>query len=173
MIELIVLLAITPVMADPGITPDNPLYFLDLFFDELKMFIASLQGVEALARAKAEVLNERLAELYAMATANKTDKVATVLHHVNSLVEDLRALATTHPHVASICMQGLEVAERVLNMCMDICPEEAKYGLQTAIENIKRGKEWLNETIHAWKEQWEKREQCRECWRERVPYRQY
>ena len=163
MIELMVFLTATLALpSDPGITPDNPLYFLDLLFDEVKMFIASLQGAEALAKVKTEVLNERLAELYVMATENKTDKAMVVLYHINKLVEDFKTLTFTHPHVAGVCMRGLEVAERVLNTCMDICPEKAKYGLQKAVENVERCKELLNETI---RERMKQCEQCRECWR--------
>jgi len=129
--------------ADPGITPDNPLYPLDVFFDDLMERLAALFGPDAEAGIKIAHLNERLAELYVMAAQNKTMEVEKVLYHINIKVMEIERLCQAYPRCAMACNATMEKAEKVLQKCLEICPKEARKGLETALENVKQVRKCL------------------------------
>jgi len=135
------------VPVDPGITPDNPLYFLDVLLDDLQEWIASLQGPEMLAAVKARVLEERLSEAVVMAAQNKIDAMERALYYVNAKVRELEDLSYTCPECATICLHATEQAQKVLEECIEKCPEQARKGLENAKENVKRAHERLKEVI--------------------------
>lgn len=56
---------------NPGITPDSPLYGLDVAFDQISLWISSFSGPRAHALKGLEIAQERLAEANVMATAKK------------------------------------------------------------------------------------------------------
>ena len=135
------------VTTNPGITPDNPLYFLDVLLDNLQEWLASLQGPEALTAVKIHILEERLAEAQAMAMQNKTDAMERAMYYANLKIKELEELSQTCPNCAQMCLHATEQAQKVLEECIKRCPEEAKKGLERSLEEVKKAHERIKERV--------------------------
>ena len=116
-------------LPDPGITPDNFFYPVDVFFDE--MGVALTFGDEAKINKRFEVAEERLAEAQAMIQANKTEKAEEALENHNALMEQVRArLNTTNGANETLKLQ-LQIEERlriheekIVDVASDLDPED-------------------------------------------------
>src|SRR3990167_9980156 len=70
-----------------GITPDNPIYFLDVAIDQLRLNIASTDSEKA--RIGMEIAEERLIEVKAMINQNKISDVEKAQKEHDNIMKDI------------------------------------------------------------------------------------
>lgn len=76
-----------------GITPDNPLYFLDVVIDQIRLNIASTDSEKA--RIGMEIAEERLMEVKAMINQNRiNDADKAQIEHDNAMKDIIKRLAS-------------------------------------------------------------------------------
>ena len=98
-------------LPDPGITPDNVLYPVDVFFDNVGLAIAF--GEEAKVSKAFEVAEERLAEANKMNQVNNTEAAQEALENHNAVMEHVRTrLNVTDNSTENLRLQ-LQIEERM------------------------------------------------------------
>src|SRR3990167_6635763 len=70
-----------------GIMPDNPVYFLDIVIDQIRLNIASTDSEKA--RIGMEIAEERLIEVKAMINQNKINDVAKAQKEHDNIMKDV------------------------------------------------------------------------------------
>ncbi len=121
-------------LPEPGITPDSPFYFVETFVDRF--------------RSPERVADRKAAEMIAMAEKNNAEALSRAEEHYNRAMDRLEERAGDDANMneervrqASNHMAHLaNVSERV--------PEEAKEGIQKAMENSARRRERGIEAIN-------------------------
>ena len=157
-ILLIALLVTAPFAASEAglITPDNPLYPLDLFIDWLEEQFAGLFGNDVKMSVILNHMRERLEEVNV--SKNNTAAMITALINLNAELQKIEDLSEK---CSSICLEMVEnatkVAEERIQEIMEKAPKECQYGLETALENIKRVKKGIEEMKERFKEGWHER----------------
>ena len=124
-IVLLAILTSTPLLASvAGITPDSPLYFLDLLWDQIRLAVAKLMGPKAYASTLASIVKERVAEFELMKERNET------------------ALAERTMIMAMAEMKALE------KVCEEN-PSCSMYANETAhfVEHFVKGKDRMSEAV--------------------------
>ncbi|MGM5485315.1 MAG: hypothetical protein ACQEP1_05595 [Nanobdellota archaeon] len=125
-----IMLAAMPALAveelpDPGTTPDSPFYFMDSFFDNF--------------RAAEKVSDERAAEMVAMARENNQRGMEKAMNGyqkaLNRSEDDEEMANKTSNHLA------------VLGEVYDKVPEQAKKGIERAMNSSARGRERALERV--------------------------
>jgi len=92
-------------LPDPGITPDSPFYFLDIWGKKLGLFFAF--GSEAKVQKSLQYAEERLAELNAMHAQNKAKAMIQAANEYNNCL----AIATRH--MEQTRANGIDTSETV------------------------------------------------------------
>lgn len=110
------------------ISPNNPLYFLDVFFDEQKIPIGT---DEEKARIRLEIANERLAELESFPANNR------VMNEYNKQIQELQKLNFSE-QVLERLQNHVRVLERVRNRLQEIGVMGAEKGISNALENSQK-----------------------------------
>lgn len=147
---LMLFLMATPVLAQesglpkPGITPDSPFYFLDLWGEKLGMllaFTAESKAKKALAYAE-----ERLAEAQAMMEKGNSKAAEVALRNYERNVERAQerieqAMAQGRDMTEVIAIVGEATAKHteVLEGLLEKVPEQARKGIEKALEVSERG----------------------------------
>ncbi|MBI2043327.1 hypothetical protein HYT25_02980 [Candidatus Pacearchaeota archaeon] len=129
----ILLFLVAPVIAqenelgDPGITPDSPFYFLDRMFD-------GFQSAEAVA-------NEKAAETLAMAREANAEALGKAVENYNKAMERRQAQSEDDEEVAEEIARQASMHLEVLARVRGEVPQEALFGIDTALETSARGRE--------------------------------
>lgn len=129
-------------LPDPGLTPDNPFYFLDDFWKSVRLTFAF--GVEKKADLRIKFAEEKLAEANEMARANNPNAVRRALNRyreqlgengdqLNDLIGEERAAVAER--VADATSRHLEILDRV----QERVPEQARDAVLSAKESSENG----------------------------------
>ncbi|MDX1607725.1 MAG: DUF5667 domain-containing protein [Candidatus Spechtbacterales bacterium] len=134
-------------LPDPGITPDSAFYFVDSFFDAMKVFFAF--SAEAKANAYLDIAAEKTAEAKAMAEQESEEafekaraKYETNIEKAEAKMEEIKAKNETRAEVvaeriATVTQTHVDVLVRVsANL-----PEAASGGINTAIEASREARQ--------------------------------
>ena len=117
-------------LPSPGITPDSPFYFLDVWGKKVGLFFTF--GDEAKAKKALEITEERLAEAHIMAVKNKSKAVKVATNGYNEYVAIAieKMNEATKKGISDNISEVVAVATSkhllVLDRVMDIVPVEAK-----------------------------------------------
>jgi len=128
--------------ADPGLTPDSPVYFLDDFWKSVRLTFAF--NAERKADLRLRFAEEKLAEAEKMAQENKEEHVERALQRYEEQVEDAQTRAETanEERRAAILEKVAEATSKhfaVLERVKDQVPERAKEALERAREVSEKG----------------------------------
>jgi hypothetical protein len=129
---------------DPGLTPDNAFYFLDTIGEKISMFFTF--KAERKAEKALRFAEEKFAEAKAMAERNSAkalekadERYQFFLELANSRVEEAKNEGKDVEAIAArITENALRHRERFLEV-LDNAPEEAREGLERALETSQRG----------------------------------
>jgi hypothetical protein len=125
-------------LPDPGITPDSPFYFFDVWGKKIGLFLAF--GPEAKARKALKYAEERLAEAQVMAAKNKPGEVRQATNGYNEFVAIVTEKAKEVErqgileHISEIVALATSKHLTVLDGVMEIVPEEAREAILQAKE---------------------------------------
>lgn len=113
---LTVMMLILPASAqdelpDPGITPDNMLYPVDVFLDNVGVAFAF--GNEAKINKQFENAEERLAEAQAMMEGNNTEAAEDALRIHNTIMEQVRSRVNQSDNATESLKLQLQVEEKL------------------------------------------------------------
>ena len=124
-------------LPSPGITPDSPFYFVDIWGKKIGLFLAF--GAEAKARKALTYAEERLAEAQTMAAKNKSRGVKQAasgydefLAIVTEKAEEARREGVDVSDTSEIVALATSKHLSVLDGVMDIVPDEAKEAITQA-----------------------------------------
>jgi len=124
-------------LPDPGITPDSPFYFLDLWGERVGLSFAF--GAEAKAERALGYAEERLAEAHAMAVRNRVRALERATNgyeeHMSLAIqkmEEARNKGVDISEVSEIVASATSKHLFVLDEVEDIVPEEAKGAIAQA-----------------------------------------
>lgn len=137
----------TPVLPNPGITPDSPFYFLDKWGEAFGRFFAF--GAEAKAAKQAEHAEERLAEAQQMADEGKDEEVQGAVDAYGDLISgaaaNLAAAARsgedTSAALTDLVTKATSIHLTVLAEVYEKVPEQAKPAIQRAMTQSTQGQE--------------------------------
>ena len=118
---------------EAGVSSDSPFYFLDVLFDNLRVTLTPNPVQKAVVRL--DIANERLAEAIELNGQGKDNSI--VLANYNNELSEIENIQLSDEQRLGIQQEvtkHLVVLERVLAKA----PEQAKTGLQNAIENSKK-----------------------------------
>lgn len=131
-------------LPSPGITPDSPFYFVDVWGKKMGLFFAF--GTQAKAKKALEYALERLAEAHVMAAKNKPEKVreATNRYEENVAIaidktEEAKKKGKDISQLSEIVALAASKHLSVLDGVMDIVPEAAKDAIGKAKEVSMNG----------------------------------
>lgn len=124
-------------LPSPGLTPDSPFYFVDIWGEKIGLFFAF--GAEAKAGKALEYAEERLAEAHVMAVKNKPEAVRMAASRYDEYIatgtqniEEARNKGVDISEVSEIVALATSKHLLVLDGVMDIVPEEAKEAIGKA-----------------------------------------
>ncbi len=126
----------TEELTNPGITPDSPFYFLDVWGKKLGLFFTF--GPEAKAKKALEITEERLAEAHIMAVKNKAKAVKVAANgydeYVAIAIEKMNEARKKgiSDNISEVVAVATSKHLFVLDVVMDIVPEEAKEAIAQA-----------------------------------------
>lgn len=121
----------------PGITPDSPLWGLDVAWDNLMFRIGG-------SDVKAKIMMERTAEVIAMANKNDTKHMQMALNEQEKCQQKIqREIQKGKMNERDIhnLQVGLNISEQKLQELKGKLPEDAQQGLDMAIEHIQKNQE--------------------------------
>ncbi len=117
-------------LPSPGITPDSPFYFVDIWGKKVGLFFAF--GDEAKAKKALEITEERLAEAHIMAVKNKSKAVKVATNGYNEYVaiaiekmNEARKKGISD-NISEVVALATSKHLFVLDGVKDIVPKEAK-----------------------------------------------
>jgi len=124
-------------LPSPGITPDSPFYFADIWGKKIGLFLAF--GAEAKARKALEYTEERLAEAQVMAAKDKSRAVGVATNGYDEYVaiviektEEARVKGVDISDISEITALATSNHLLVWDGVEDIVPEEAKEAIARA-----------------------------------------
>ncbi|XOB41740.1 MAG: DUF5667 domain-containing protein [Candidatus Nealsonbacteria bacterium] len=133
-------------LPSPGLTPDSPFYFLDTLAEKIGMFFTL--GAEKKAEKAVRYAEEKLAELKAMAEKNKiqaleraNQKYQEFLRLANMKTQEAKEKGKDVEELAVLITEKTLKHQEVLIEIFEKVPEEAKEGIQKAIEVSRSGSE--------------------------------
>ena len=126
---------------DPGLMPGNPFYKLEQTVENLEVSLAgAIGGDDMKAKALANNAEERLAEANALAERNRSEEAAEMIESYSRAINKSQGLADRRKNtelsekIRNISDRNQEVLEEVKNKV----PEQARDGIQRAIENSRK-----------------------------------
>ena len=134
-------------LPNPGITPDNPFYFLDKWGETFGRLFAV--GQQAKAAKQAEHAEERLAEAQAMANEGKDELAEEAAREYGALISEAAAnLAAaaqggedTSAALADLVTKATGIHLTVLADVYQKVPEQAKPAIERAMTQSAQGQE--------------------------------
>ncbi len=136
----------------PGILPDSPFYGLKLFTERLRLALTFNE--KAKIRLKLKLAERRLAEAERMALRNKTQVVQRLvkryevrLKEAEEVRERLRARNMTAEDVDEWMNRTTNKHIYVLRRVLQHMPEQARPGIQTALQRTEENRERIRERL--------------------------
>ncbi|HXF44445.1 MAG TPA: DUF5667 domain-containing protein [Candidatus Paceibacterota bacterium] len=128
---------------DPGLTPDSPFYFLKVWKEQIQTFFKF--GAENKARQYLHLSEIRLAEYERMIEKGKTEiaertlekynkQLSRALDKIEELKEKKKDVGEFVDDLKEVSSKHLEVLERNFEKV----PEVAKYGIERALDSVKK-----------------------------------
>ncbi|MGC9309847.1 MAG: DUF5667 domain-containing protein, partial [Candidatus Nanoarchaeia archaeon] len=118
------------------LTPDSPFYFLDIWGDNIKM---SFYKGEKKAQVALEVAEERASEMKLMASEQKNEALQIANREHKRIMNMIGDIASEMPEANRTRLQeNLYKHTYILQRVLENAPEQARYGLSTAINNSRR-----------------------------------
>ncbi|MBI2044071.1 hypothetical protein HYT24_01780 [Candidatus Pacearchaeota archaeon] len=114
-------------LGSPGITPDSPFYFLDVFFD-------TFQSPESVA-------DEKAAEVVAMAESQNEVALTKSLEYYEKSITKLQERAQSDENIAEKVADQTTKHLTVLARVLESVPEKARPSIEKAVENSAKGRE--------------------------------
>lgn len=138
-----ILLLINPVFAqnevevEAGITPDSPLWGIDIAIEKIVMLLTLKP--EDKANLGLQRANERLAEIQVMIQQNKTQSMNRAEMERNTIINEVeRNTAGLSEEHRQFVLERLQKHVDRLNEVKEKAPEQAQIGLETAIEKSSK-----------------------------------
>lgn len=136
---------------EPGLTPESPFYALEKASERLELAVAQapIIGSEELeAKVRANHAAETLAEAGAMAEKNNTEQVEILMKRYSENMN--RSIASASSANQTDLKEKLANVtnnqNRALEALDDRVPEQAKIGIQRAMDNNRKNQERLGKT---------------------------
>lgn len=109
------------VLPNPGILPDNPLYFVKSIFESIDVFLTF--NSTAKVQKEMHYADERLAEVQAMVDKNETQYIQQIMSNYKSLKDDAieNLNYTNNTSVWNKVMEKLKIHEQVLQKVENKC----------------------------------------------------
>jgi flagellar biosynthesis GTPase FlhF len=146
---------------NPGLTPDSPFYFLDTLQEKISLFFSF--STEAKARKALKFAEEKLAEVKAMAQENKEGALEKANQHYQNWLEKANQKAQEAKNKAKDVKSVEELInlitektlkhQEVLSEVLERVPDQAKEGIQKAIEVSRKGYEEAIKAVSGAKKQ--------------------
>ena len=127
-------------LANPGLLPDSPFYFLDLLFEGIGSLVGVFSSDEAKADRALRRAEERLAEASAVAEKGKAEKAEKALARYGVLISDAIARGEGRPNITEKVAEATAKHLRVLADVAERVPEEAKASIERALTVSERGR---------------------------------
>lgn len=131
---------------DPGMTPDNPLYFLKSWKEQIQLFL--IFNAEQRVRQYFHLASVRLAEYQKMAEQGKTEvaertlaKYEAQLQRALEKLEGLKEKGRETKELAEEARNATQVHLEVLQENLNRAPEQARAGLERALESSRKALE--------------------------------
>lgn len=133
-------------VVDPGMTPDNPLYFLKSWKEQIQLFLTF--NAEQRVRQYFHLASVRLAEYQKMTEQGKADiaektlsKYEAQLQRALEKLEELKEKGRETKELAEEARDATQTHLEVLQENLDRAPEQARVGLERALEASRRALE--------------------------------
>jgi multidrug efflux pump subunit AcrA (membrane-fusion protein) len=133
-------------IVDPGMTPDNPFYFLKSWREQIQVFLTFNAGQRA--RQHFHLASVRLAEYQKMIEQGKAEvaertlsKYEAQLARALENLEDLKPKSRETRELAEEAGEATMLHLEVLQENLDRAPEQARAGLERALEASRRALE--------------------------------
>ncbi len=121
-------------LPDPGITPDSPFYFVETFMDRF--------------RSPERVADRKASEMIAMAEKNNAEALQRAEEQYNRAMERVEQRAGDNPNMNEERARQASNHMAHLANASERVPEEAREGIQKAMENSARVRERAVEGIN-------------------------
>lgn len=129
---------------DPGLSPDSPFYFLDTIGEKISLFFTF--KAERKAEKALRFAEEKFAEAKAMAERNSAkalekadERYQHFLELANRRAEEVREKGKDVEELAAKITENALRHREVLKKVLEKVPEEARSGIERAIEVSERG----------------------------------
>lgn len=138
-------------LVNPGTLPDSPFYFFERIFESVGSLFTF--GAKAKAERALRLAEERLAEAEALADKGKhslAEKAVRRYNETRQKAEDLLNAVKVPKIRFSIAKKAIEAAEKHIEVLEEIVkkvPDEAKEGLEHAIEVSRRGRDRIEKVF--------------------------
>jgi hypothetical protein len=150
LMALLLIVSASPVFAqeevEAGTGPDSPLYGLDRAFERISLALTFDRAKKAEKRL--QIASERLAELREMVNKGKPEFVERLTQDHGKQIEesenDITEAKARGKNVTAVSQRVAEATSKhieVLTALLDKVPEQARAGIQNAIEKSSRGRE--------------------------------
>lgn len=133
-------------MVDPGVTPDNPLYFLKSWKEQIQLFFTF--NAEQRARQHFHLASVRLAEYQKMVELGKEEiaqralsKYEAQLQRALNKLEELKTKGAEVTGLAEEAGEATRLHLEVLQGNLERAPEQARTGLNRALEAAQKALE--------------------------------
>jgi hypothetical protein len=135
-------------LPSPGMTPANPFYFMEQASESMALAVARAPVIgspELESKVRANQASERLAEARKLADMNQTEEVERSMERYRREMNRSMALASRSEdeNLRKRLGNATSNQERVLEEVKQKVPEQAQKGIETAIENNRKGREKL------------------------------
>lgn len=127
--------------ADPGLLPGNPFYAVENFVESVEVKVAGAVGGEELkSKAIANNAQERLAEANELASRNRSQKAAEMIDKYAKQMNRSQDIAerSSDRDLSERLQNITRENEQRLEEVREKLPEEAKAGIDRAIENSRK-----------------------------------
>lgn len=150
LMALLLIVSAAPVFAqeeaEAGTGPDSALYGLDRAFERISLALTVDRAKKAEKRL--QIASERLAELMEMVNKGKPEFAGMLANdhakEIEKAEEDIEAVKAQGRDVTEVSQRVAEATSKhitVLTALLDKVPEQARAGIQNAIEKSSRGRE--------------------------------
>lgn len=129
-------------LSSPGITPDNPFYFLKTWKEQIQTFFTF--GLENKVKQYLHLADVRLAEYQKMIEKGKTKIAQNTLDkyekQLNNSIQKIEELKQKGQNIEPLLQKMEDMVAKhsiVLERNLQKAPEAAKQGLEKALENVR------------------------------------
>ncbi len=143
LISSAVVLAETAPLPDAGLTPDSPFYFLKSWKEQIQLFFTF--GAENKANQYLHLAGVRLADYQKLVEKGKTEiaqktleKDRSQLNRALTKAEELKTNGEDVKNITETIQQAISKHLEILQQNLEKVPEQARKGIENAIENSSK-----------------------------------